>query len=233
MPRVLVPEHPRPSNVEPSDTHPRPVLRGAIVLPAPPLTPLDEGALRSLSVANPGWRFEIGCDGELVVNMHAGGDSPFIGGIMVRHVGNWGAGGGGRTGPADTGYWLGGGPRQKPLMQPDVSWVSPDQIAELSADEMLGAYPVCPPFVVEIRSPTDKLVDQQEKMETWLHFGVQLGWLIDPQAETVWLYRPDQDPEQLERPTALSGEDVLVGLTVDMSEVWALVDESKQKADSD
>ena len=64
-------------------------------------------------------------------------------------------------------------------------------------------------------------------MEEWLLFGVELGWLVDPLEETVWVYRPGQEPEQLERPTQLSGEAVLDGLTVEMAEVWALVDEGK------
>ena len=118
-------------------------------------------------------------------------------------------------------------------MQPDVSWVSPDQIAPLTKEQMQGAYPLCPAFVVEVRSPTDNLENQQDKMVLWLHYGAQLGWLVDPIEETVWIYRPDREPERLDRPDSLSGEDVLVGLDVDMAEVWSLVDESKNKTPSE
>ena len=58
-----------------------------------------------------------------------------------------------------------------------------------------------------------------------MQLGVQLGWLVDPLEQTVWIYRPNQEPEQLERPATLYGEDVLEGLEVDMAEVWAFADE--------
>jgi Uma2 family endonuclease len=64
-------------------------------------------------------------------------------------------------------------------------------------------------------------------MVEWLHFGVELGWLVDPIAETVSLYRPDQDPEVLTRPSTLSGEPALKGLVVDLTEVWTIVDQDR------
>ena len=78
----------------------------------------------------------------------------------------------------------------------------------------------CPDFVIELRSPSDRLPDQQRKMRFWMAQGVQLGWLIDPFADTAHIYRPDREPELLQRPNSLSGEDVLPGLVVDLSRVW-------------
>ena len=226
MPRVLTAE--RPPGTLPS-------LRGTMIIPTPGQIVWDDDLMQSISAANPGWKFEVGCDGELVINMHSGGDSGDISAEFGRQIGNWRVGGGGgkrgRSRVVESGYWLGGDVRQRPLMQPDVSWVSPEQIAALSAEEMSGAYPLCPPFVVEIRSPTDELEHQQDKMLIWLHYGVRLGWLVDPQEEIVWIYRADQTtPQLLDRPPTLSGEDVLAGLEIDMSEVWALVDETKGKS---
>ena len=83
-----------------------------------------------------------------------------------------------------------------------------------------------PDLVVEIRSPSDRLRDQQDKMQIWMHYGVRLGWLIDLHSRNVWVYRPDAEPQLLERPTMLAGEDVLVGLEVDCREIWRLADES-------
>ena len=231
MTQLLAPVHP-PQSV--------PQLRGDVIIPSTVFDPPDDATLRRLSVENPGWKFEIGCDGELVINMHSGGDSGDISGEFGRQIGNWrvtggasGSTGRGRIRGSVSSYWLGGGARRPPLMQPDVSWVSPEQYSALSAEEAIGAYPVCPPFIVEVRSRSDSLKRQQEKMELWLRYGMQLGWLVDPFEETVWIYRTDQEPERLERPDTLSGENVLEGLTVDMTEVWALVDETKSKSDSE
>lgn len=62
-------------------------------------------------------------------------------------------------------------------------------------------------------------------MQEWLLFGAELGWLVDPLEQSIWVYRPDQEPESLERPATLSVETVLVDLVVDMTEIWSLVDE--------
>ena len=43
--------------------------------------------------------------------------------------------------------------------------------------------------------------------------GLRLGWLINPQDQTVEIYRPNQDVEIVNLPTTLSGDDVLPGFT--------------------
>ena len=81
--------------------------------------------------------------------------------------------------------------------------------------------PVCPDFVVEIRSRSDSVARQQEKMAQWMSYGARLGWLIDAYSEKVWIYREGHDePEELAKPDQLSGEDVLPGFVVDMARIW-------------
>ena len=213
----------------PAATH---ELRGAIRISRDQRSPWDDLDLERLSEANPGWKFELDLNGELVINMHAGGDSGDIESVIAWKFGNWrfGGGGGGRPRTSQSGYWPGGVAREGRFLIPDYSWVSSEQVAALSGDEMRRSYAVCPAFVLEIRSPSQSLGNQQERMELWMSYGVELGWLIDPSEETVWIYRPDREPEHLDRPAMLSGEDVMVGLEVEMSEVWALVDESKARS---
>ena len=88
---------------------------------------------------------------------------------------------------------------------------------------------LAPDFVVEIRSPSDRLRDQQDKMRIWMHYGVRLGWLIDLDSRNVWVYYPDAEPQLLEQPATLLGEDVLVGLEVDCTEIWRLADEADRE----
>ena len=77
--------------------------------------------------------------------------------------------------------------------------------------------PLCPDFVVELRSPSDEIEDVQVKMREYLENGVQLGWLLDPETQQVEIYRPDRPVELLQNPTSLSGEPVLPGLILNLA----------------
>lgn len=196
-----------------------------IQLPAPPT---DE-ELERLNQRNEGWKIELGANAELEVRMIAGGDSSDVSIELGRQVANWRvATGGGRVRDPDGTYKVSHPDLGERTQAPDVSWISPDLIAATPRERRpkRGFWSLCPTFVIEVRSPSDSLVAQQQRMENWLTFGVELGWLVDPLRQTVWIYRPNQEPESLDRPATLSGEDVLQGLFVDLAEVWALVDES-------
>ncbi len=138
-------------------------------------------------------------------------------------------GGGGLVRESDGTFNLRDADGETRTWSPDVSWISPQRLAELSRAERTGSgfLHLCPDFVFEVRSPSDSLRQQQRRMERWLGFGVRLGWLVDPRTQTVWLYRPSQEPESLERPAALSGESVLEGLSVDLAYVWELAEEDQ------
>jgi Uma2 family endonuclease len=73
---------------------------------------------------------------------------------------------------------------------------------------------------MELRSPSDNLKDVQEKMQEYLANGARLGWLIDPKTKRVEIYRPGQQVEVLENPATVSGEAVLPGFELDLSDVW-------------
>ena len=109
------------------------------------------------------------------------------------------------------------------LLVPDAAWISDERLAGLAGIEIEDTKPLpaVPDFVLEVRSLSQNIRDQQEKMERWMANGVRLGWLIDPYKALVWIYREGQDePELLERPNTLSGEDVMVGLVVDLTRLW-------------
>ena len=203
-----------------------PALAGLIRLD-PAIGPISDEQLERICAKNPGWKFELSATGELVINVYAGDESSDVGTELGRQVGNWRiGGGGGRARDASAGYRLSDETGPGPLLEPDVSWVSPERLAAASRDDLRGAMNLSPDLVVEIRSPSDRLRDQQDKMQIWMHYGVRLGWLIDLHSRNVWVYRPDAEPQLLERPTMLPGEDVLVGLEVDCREIWRLADES-------
>ena len=107
------------------------------------------------------------------------------------------------------------------LLVPDLSCLPIDRLPP-RGDRVAWRTTVAtsPPFVVEIRSPGQTLVSQQEKMDMYVANGVLLGWLVDPIQRRIHVYRPHRQPEVLDDPQALTGEDVMNGLSVDLSDLW-------------
>lgn len=103
---------------------------------------------------------------------------------------------------------------------PDVAWVSRERWQTLTAEEQDSFPPLCPDFVVELRSKTDSLTRLQNKMQEYLDNGLRLGWLIDVQNETVTIYRHQRDCEILERPSLLTGELVLPHFSIRLDFLW-------------
>jgi Uma2 family endonuclease len=100
---------------------------------------------------------------------------------------------------------------------PDVAWVRSDRWESLTLEEQEKFPPLCPDFVIELRSRTDFLGQLQEKMQEYLNSGLRLGWLINPQDQQVEIYRPNQVVEVVQLPTTLSEEKVLPGFILDIS----------------
>ena len=122
---------------------------------------------------------------------------------------------GGATG-ATAGYSLSDGS----LLVPDAAWVSDERLAKIEIEPTLPLR-AAPDFILEVRSYSQHIGQRQRRMQQWMANGVRLGWLLDPFNALVWIYREGQDePELLERPDTLSGEDVMIGLTVDLTRVW-------------
>ena len=106
------------------------------------------------------------------------------------------------------------------IRSPDVSWITKDRWNSLSDKQKRGYAPIDPDFVVELLSPTDNLVEAQQKMQEYMDCGVKFGWLISPDSREVEIYRNSRDKEVLSNPNSVSGEDILPGLTVDLTELF-------------
>jgi Uma2 family endonuclease len=100
---------------------------------------------------------------------------------------------------------------------PDTSWIPNERWNALTVAQKEEKFsPICPEFVIELRSRSDRKKKLQEKMREYLTQGARLGWLIDPCDGTVEIYRPDRPVETLHQPATLSGEDVLPGFVLDL-----------------
>ena len=103
---------------------------------------------------------------------------------------------------------------------PDASWVSRERWEALTSSEKEGFAPLCPDFVVELRSKTDSLSTLQAKMQEYIDNGARLGWLIDHQNRRVEIYRSRGKIEILDQPENLSGEAVLPGFSLSLTRIW-------------
>ena len=189
----------------------------SIRLPEMPLTVTPE-QFAAIAVENPDLRLERTADGELIVNPPTGGESGRRNFSISTQLGIWcqeheelGEGF-----DSSTGFRLPSGATRAP----DTSWVSRDRWDALTQDERDGFVPLCPDFVVELRSKTDILSDVRDKMQEYMDNGARLGWLIDPQNKRVEVYRLGQEVEVLEEPKELSGEDVLPGFVLQRGRIW-------------
>ncbi|MCT7957663.1 Uma2 family endonuclease [Laspinema palackyanum] len=158
-------------------------------------------------------RFERKATGELIIMPPTGSDTGNRNGRLIQQLFNW-------TDTNDLGVAFDssagfkmpkGGNRS-----PDASWIQKDRWDGLTQAQKQQFAPLCPDFVVELRSATDSLKALQDKMLEYLENGVRLGWLIDRQNLRVEIYRPGQDVEIIESPQSLSGEDVLPGFVLDL-----------------
>ena len=103
---------------------------------------------------------------------------------------------------------------------PDAAWVRRSRLAMLTDEQKEKFLPLCPDFVIELRSSTDRLNDLRDKLAEYLANGAQLGWLIDPQEQRVYIYRPHCEAECLEHPVEISGDPVLPGFVLDLRKIW-------------
>ncbi|MEI1377601.1 Uma2 family endonuclease [Nostoc sp. UHCC 0926] len=123
----------------------------------------------------------------------------------------------GITFSSSTGFKLSTGAERSP----DASWIQLERWNALSPKQQEKFAPICPDFVVELKSPSDNLQTLKEKMEEYMNEpGIQLGWLIDRKQRKVYIYRPGLPEECLDNPASVSGESVLPGFILNMSKVW-------------
>jgi len=173
----------------------------------------------ALAAANRDLRLERTATGELIVNPPTGSETGYRNWSLSGELYLWwrNAGEPGKAFDSSSGFELPNGATRSP----DASWVSSDRWEALTPDQRRGFAPLCPDFVVELRSEGDILKDLQAKLTEYIENGARLGWLIDPKSKRVEIYRPGQAVEVLNNPSTMSGDPVLPGFTLHLERVWA------------
>jgi Uma2 family endonuclease len=107
------------------------------------------------------------------------------------------------------------------IRSPDASWIRRERWDSLTQQQKDRFAPICPDFVAELRSRTDRLRVLLSKMEEYLENGASLGWLLDPSTRRVYIYRPHEEVIVLENPETVSGDPLLPGFKLDLTELWS------------
>lgn len=186
----------------------------AITLNLEPIITLTHEQFYKLCMANKDVAMERNPRGELIIMPPVGGGSGRQEADYITDLNLWNRRVGlGIVFSSSTMFKLpGGGDRS-----PDVAWVDQERWNALTPEEQEQFPPLCPDFVIELRSKSDRLGPLQAKMLEYLDSGLRLGWLINPQDQTVEIYRVGKAVEVVQLPATVSGEDVLPGFVLDLS----------------
>lgn len=172
----------------------------------------------ALSAANRDLKLERNAQGELIVNPPTGWETgkrnSSISGELYLWWRNYGESG--LVFDSSTGFILPNGATRSP----DASWVSQQRWDALTTEQKGTFANICPDFVVELRSSSDRIETLQAKMKEYTENGARLGWLLDPQNRQVVIYQPEIEVKVLQNPAELFGEEVLPGFVLNLRRVW-------------
>ncbi|MBZ5726898.1 MAG: Uma2 family endonuclease [Acidobacteriia bacterium] len=179
--------------------------------------PMDDEEFFEFCARNRKLRIERDANGEIIIAPPAGAETGYRNSDIIAQLTTWSKQDGrGRVFHSNTEYFLPSGAARAP----DASWIAKSRLEQFSKDEKRRFLPLCPEFVIELISPTDRLARAKAKMREWIENGAALGWLIDPDRQTVHVYRPGRGPEELADIDRISGEGPVDGFRLELADIW-------------
>jgi Uma2 family endonuclease len=192
----------------------------AIVLNLQPFIELSDDQFYQLCQNHRDLKFERTAQGELIIVAPVGGEGGSREADLIGDLVYWNRQAQmGKLFSSSTCFKLPNGADRSP----DAAWVSLERWNQLTPEQQKKFPPLCPDFLIELRSESDALEPLQQKMQEYLRNGMRLGWLVNPQKRQVEIYRANQDPQVLENPQQLNGEEVLPGFIFDLLLLWGSV----------
>jgi Uma2 family endonuclease len=180
--------------------------------------PMNDEEFSAFCAGHPDLNFEMSAEGELIVMAPTHSDTGASNSEIAGDLHNWAKTD--RRGfvcDSSTGFVLPNGARRSP----DASWTLKIRVQQLGAGNQRKAFwHLCPDFVIEVRSDSDRLKPLQKKMAEYLEQGAQLGWLIDPENKTIEIYRPNGHSEKRTGIDKIEGEGPVAGFVLDLTYVW-------------
>jgi Uma2 family endonuclease len=188
-----------------------------IALTLRPTLQLTDEVFERICQQNPDLRLERTAQGELIAMAPAGSESGRQNLSLSAQLWQWNRQTKlGVTFDSSAGFTLPNGA----IRSPDAAWVEQARWECLSPEQRHRFAPLCPDFVLELKSPSDEIATLHAKLAEYLANGAQLGWLIDPEQQRVYTYGPDQPVQEFHRPDTLSGDPVLPNFVMDFTLIW-------------
>jgi Uma2 family endonuclease len=194
------------------------MLSSSFVIQMPPSMQMTDEQFFDFCQVNRELRIEMNQLGEISIMPPTGSETGNREFNIALQLGVWTEKDGtGIAFSSSTGFTLSTGAKRSP----DASWMKLERWNALSSEQKQVFAPICPDFVIELRSPSDNLQPLKDKMAEYMQEpGVQLGFLIDRKHRQVYIYRPGQSEECLENPETVSADPVLPGFSLNMSKIW-------------
>ncbi len=188
----------------------------AITLNLQPTIELTDEQFELICSTNRDLRLERTATGELVIMPPTGGETGKRNSSINAQLWLWNQQHKlGEVFDSSTGFKLPNGATRSP----DAAWIKKERWESLTPQQQKKFIPLCPDFVIELRSNSDNLSDVQKKMQEYLANGLVLGWLIDPQNKQVEVYQSDCPVEIISNPISLSDDDILSGFTLELKDI--------------
>ncbi len=187
-------------------------------LPATLTSPrMTDEQFSAFCAEHPDLFFETTADGEIIVMPPNFSLTSIRNREITSQLDRWAAvDGRGFVGESSGGYLLPNGARRSP----DACWIAKEAIRQLPAESLESYWHLCPAFVIELRSSSDRLPVLRAKMREYLENGAELGWLIDPETRTVEIYRQGKEPELQAGIFSVAGEGPVEGFVLELKTVW-------------
>jgi Uma2 family endonuclease len=188
-----------------------------LVLHTRPVFEMSDELFYDFCQTNREWRIERTAEGDVLIMPPSGWETGTYNARINAFLTMWALSDGtGVASDSSTGFDLPNGA----IRSPDAAWVKRSRLAALTPEQKKRFLPLCPDFVIELRSPSDHLKTLQDKMQEYLANGAQLGWLFDIPNRRVYVYRPGKVVGCLENPATLSGDPELPGFALDLTKIW-------------
>src|SRR5437867_1239903 len=191
-----------------------------LVVRTRPVIEMDDEQFFQFCQLNRDLQIERTSEGDIIIKAPEAGSTGRGSSKLIRLFDQWSERDGtGLVFGSSTGFNLPNGATRSP----DVAWVRNERIDSLTDEQWQKFLPLCPDFVLELRSPSDSVQTLQKKMEEYRESGAQLGWLLDPMNKQVHVYRQGAPAEVLDAPTSVSGEPLLRGFVLAVPQIWAVM----------
>lgn len=188
-----------------------------LVLQMSPVVEMTDDQFFTFCQLNRDLRIERTAEGKLIIVSPTGSETGNRNFDLIVQLGIWTRQDGTGIGfDSSAGFTL----PNNATRSPDAAWIKLERWNAIPPEQRAKFAPICPDFIVELRSASDPLQSLKDKLQEYINNGTSLGWLIDRKNRQVYVYRPQQEVEYLDNPSTLSGESILPGFTLNLKNIW-------------